>query len=139
MVERHQSESRTPPPSSPAGLTFFFLVLVLASAIDVGAIWALRRFELGQAARIAVALLPLPGNVALIALVLRQIRGLDEFQQRIHFEAVVVAFLSTGVAVFLHGYLQKAQAVGPLNTGFIWVFMFVSYGIGYLIAVNHYK
>jgi hypothetical protein len=139
MIERHEIESRTPPSESPAALALFVLVLVVASAIDIGAILALRRFELGPLARIAVALLPLPGNIALIALVLRGIRKLDEFQKRIHFEAVVVAFLATGVAVFVYGYLQKANAVGPLNTAFIWAFMSFTYCAGYLIAANHYK
>jgi hypothetical protein len=139
MIERHQVEFRTRPSESRASLALFVLVLILASAIDIGAIVALRQFELGLAARIAVALLPLPGNVALIAMVLRGIRKLDEFQKRIHFEAVVVAFLATGVAVFVYGYLQKANAVGPLNTAFIWAFMAVTYSAGYFIAANHYK
>jgi hypothetical protein len=50
-----------------------------------------------------------------------------------------VAFLSTGVAVFVYGYLQKAQAVGPLNMGLVWAFMLIFYAAGYFIAVSHYK
>ncbi len=114
-------------------------VALLASAIDIGASLALRRPDLGSTARIAIALMPLPGNIALIVLVLRGIRKLDEFQKRIHFEAVTVAFLSTGVAVFVYGYLQKAQAVGPLNMGLVWAFMLIFYALGYLIAASHYK
>jgi hypothetical protein len=105
----------------------------------LGASWALERMELGNTARIAVALTPIPGDVALIFLVLRRIRRLDEFQKRIHFEAVTVAFLSTGVAVFVYGYLQKAGAVGPLNMCLVWAFMLLFYAIGYFIAVSHYK
>src|SRR5713226_7569279 len=95
-------------------LMIFVIVFLLATAVDIGASWALGQMELGSTARIAVALTPLPGDVGLIFLVLRRIRRLDEFQKRIHFEAVTVAFLSTGVAVFVYGYLQKAGAVGPL-------------------------
>jgi hypothetical protein len=72
-------------------------------------------------------------------MVLRGIRKLDEFQQRIHFEAVVVAFLATGVTVFVYGYLQKAGAVGPLNTALIWAFMSFAYCLGYFIAARHYR
>jgi hypothetical protein len=115
------------------------ITLLLATAIDIGASFALRRTDLGATARTVIALLPLPGNIALIALVLRAIRRLDEFQKRIHFEAVTVAFLSTGVAVFVYGYLQKAQAVGPLNMGLVWTFMLFFYAIGYFIAKGHYK
>src|SRR5580658_7954408 len=117
----------------------FFLVVLLVTAIDFGAYWALGRTELGNTARIVVALTPLPADIALIVLALRRIRRLDEFQKRIHFEAVTVAFLSTGVAVFVYGYLQKAEAVGPLNMGLVWGFMLVFYAVGYFIAVNHYK
>src|SRR5450755_583066 len=102
------------------------LTAILASAIDVLASFLLQTPPAGTAARVALALMPLPGDIALIVLVLRGIRRLDEFQKRIHFEAVTVAFLSTGVAVFVYGYLQKAEAVGPLNFGIVWAFMLVS-------------
>jgi hypothetical protein len=117
----------------------FFLVVLLVTAIDCGAYWALGRTELGNTARLVVALTPLPADIALIVLALRRIRRLDEFQKRIHFEAVTVAFLSTGIAVFVYGYLQKADAAGPLNMGLVWGFMLVFYAVGYFVAVNHYK
>lgn len=120
-------------------LIVFLAVFLLATAIDIGAFWVLARIELGYTARIAVALTPLPADIALIVLALRRIRRLDEFQKRVHFEAVAVAFLSTGVAVFVYGYLQSAHAVGPLNAGLVWAFMLLFYAIGYLIAVRHYR
>jgi len=115
------------------------LLALLAAAIDIGASFALRQPDLGSTTRVVIALLPIPGNIALIVVVLRGIRRLDEFQKRIHFEAVTVAFLSTGVAVFVYGYLQKAHAVGPLNMGLVWAFMLIFYAIGYCIAASHYK
>jgi len=122
------------------GTAKVLLVTLLSSVvIDVGAIWALHHFELGSAARIAVALSPVPGKIAVIALILRAIRQLDEFQKRIHFEAVTVAFLSTGVAAFVYGYLEKAHAVGPLNLGRVWTFMLLFYAIGVFIAKKHYR
>jgi len=120
-------------------LIVFLLVVLLAAAIDAGAFWVLGRIELGNVARIAVALTPLPADIALIVLVLRRIRRLDEFQKRVHFEAVTVAFLSTGVAVFVYGYLERAHAVGPLNAGLVWAFMLLFYALGYLIAASHYR
>jgi hypothetical protein len=117
----------------------FLVVVLMSAAIDVGAFWALGHIELGNAARIAVALTPLPADIALIVLVLRRIRRLDEFQKRVHFEAVTVAFLSTGVAVFVYGYLQRAHAVGPLNAGLVWAFMLLFYALGYFIAASHYR
>ena len=126
-------------PSFSGRQIMFFLLVLLLTAIDFGAYWVLGRFDLGSAARIAVALTPLPADLAAIVLILRRIRRLDEFQKRVHFEAVTVAFLSTGVAVFVYGYLQSAHAVGPLNAGLVWAFMLLFYGIGYGIAVRHYQ
>jgi hypothetical protein len=120
----------------------WFLLLVtalLASSIDLIASLLLRTPVPTPAARVAIALMPLPGDIALIFLVLRAIRTLDEFQKRIHFEAVAVAFLSTGVAVFVYGYLQQAQVVGSLNAGLVWAFMLIFYAIGYVVAARHYR
>jgi len=113
--------------------------LCVATVIDVGAGWWLGRPGLGQNARIAIALLPIPANLVLIALIVRTIRKLDDFLRQIHLEAVAIAFLLTGLVVFVYGYLEKAQAVRPLNVAIVWLFMAVFYGIGYLIAVRHYR
>jgi hypothetical protein len=113
--------------------------VLLSMLIDICASWALGHIELGSTARIAVALAPVPAKIAVIALILQAIRRLDEFQKRVHFEAVTVAFLSTGVAVFVYGYLQKAHVAGPLDLGWVWTFMVFFYAIGYFIAKVHYK
>ena len=113
--------------------------LCVATVIDVGAGWWLGRPGLGQNARIAIALLPIPANLVLIALIVRTIRKLDDFLRQIHLEAVAIAFLLTGLVVFVYGYLEKAQAVRPLNVATVWLFMALFYGIGYLIAVRHYR
>lgn len=115
------------------------VTLLLSVAIDLGASWALGHIEIGSTARVAVALAPAPAKIAVIALILQAIRRLDEFQKRVHFEAVTVAFLSTGVAVIVYGYLEKAQAVGPLNMGLVWTFMVFFYAIGYFLAKVHYR
>jgi len=124
--------------SNRTWLSLLVVVALLALAVDYVAA-VLRNPALSQTWRIVVALLPIPGDVALIVLVLIGIRRLDDFQKRVHFEAVTVAFLSTGVAVFVYGYLEKAQAVGPLSAGVVWAFMLVFYAIGYFISAGHYK
>jgi len=120
-------------------LTLLIVLAILALAVDYVASVLLRNPALIHSWRVVVALLPVPGDLALIVLVLIGIRRLDDFQKRVHFEAVTIAFLSTGVAVFVYGYLQKAQAVGALNAGLVWAFMLVFYAIGYFVAAGHYK
>jgi hypothetical protein len=136
MVELQARSQRV---DAHSRLGLFALVFVLASAIDAISFWVLPRMQLSPTARIAAGLLPIPGDIALIAMALVRIRRLDEFQKRIHFEAVVVAFLATGVAVFVYGCLQQAHAVGPFNANLVWLFMAVAYAIGYYVAVRHYR
>jgi len=114
-------------------------VALLVAATDIATSLLLARMELGQTARVAIALLPIPANVWLIAIILRTLRRLDEFLKRIQYEAVAAAFLTTGLAALTYGQLQKAQVVGPLNVGLIWGFMGVSYVLGYAVAARHYR
>ena len=114
-------------------------VALLVAATDIFTSLLLARMELGQTARVAIALLPIPANVWLIAIILRSLRRLDEFLKRIQFEAVAVAFFTTGLAALTYGQLQKAHVVGPLNVGLIWGFMAVSYALGYAVAARHYR
>jgi len=114
-------------------------VLCVATAIDIGAGWLLGQPGFGSHTRIIFALLPIPANLVLVAVIVRRIRQLDEFLRHVHLEAVAIAFLLTGLAVFVYGYLQKVQAVRPLNVGIVWIFMALFYGIGYVIAARHYR
>jgi len=139
MHERHHGVPTAETHRSSGSLTRFVLVALLATIVDIGAAMALEQIGLSPAARIAIALLPLPGNLALLVLVLRRIRRLDEFQKRVHLEAVMVAFLATGIAVFVYGYFQKAHVVGPFNVLYIWAFMACFYGVGYAVAMRHYR
>jgi len=86
-----------------------------------------------------IALLPVPANLVLVVLIIRTIRKLDEFLRQVHLEAVAIGFLLTGLAVFVYGYLERADAVRPLNVGIVWFFMLLFYGIGYVIAARHYR
>jgi hypothetical protein len=117
----------------------FWAVLGVGTAVDIGAGWLLSQPGYGPHARIIFALLPIPMNLVLVALIVRRIRQLDEFLRHVHLEAVAIAFLLTGVAVFVYGYLQQAHVMHPLNFGVVWIFMVVFYGIGYLIAARHYR
>jgi hypothetical protein len=136
-IQSDPQELRIPP--SAGGLARLVIVAVVATAIDIAAFYMLARMELSQTARLAVALLPVPADTTLLVMILRRIQRLDEFQKRLQFEAVVIAFLSTALAVFFYGYLQKAQAVGPLSVGLVWAFMAAFYAIGRVVAAGHYK
>ena len=136
MAELHRTLSTCRPST---GSISTILTALLAAAIDIGSASMLRHLDLSPAARIASALLPIPANVALLVMIVRSVRKLDEFQRRVHLEAVVIAFLATGLAVFIYGYLQIAQAVPPLDMALVWGFMGIFYVLGYFIAARHYR
>ena len=127
------------PRNSVERIRTLLIVLCFAAAIDVGAGWLLGKPGFGSHTRIVVALLPIPANLVLVAVIVRAIRQLDEFLRHVHLEAIAIAFLLTGLGVFVYGCLQKAQAVRTLNVGIVWIFMAVFYGIGYVIAARHYR
>jgi hypothetical protein len=114
-------------------------VLCVATAVDIAAGWLLGQHGFGAHTRIIFALLPIPANLVLVGVIVDRIRRLDEFLRHVQLEATAIAFLLTGLAVFVYGYLQKAQAVHPLNVGIVWIFMVLFYGIGYVIATRHYR
>jgi Kef-type K+ transport system membrane component KefB len=134
-----QTERIFPTCGPATGGATVILTALVAAAVDIGASLMLRYLDVSPAARIAMALLPVPANVWLLVMIVRSVRKLDEFQKRVHLEAVVIAFLATGLAVFVYGYLQKAQAVGALNMGLVWGFMGIFYALGYFIAARHYR
>jgi hypothetical protein len=117
----------------------FWVVLAVASAIDLCAnrLWA--QPDYSQPARIVFALLPIPMNLVLLAVIVRRIRALDEFLRRVHLEAAAIAFLLSALGVFIYEGLQKAHCAGPLNAGIAWILMALFYGVGYAIAARHYR
>jgi hypothetical protein len=117
----------------------FWAVLAIASAIDVGATWLLGRSGYPSYARMLFALLPIPANLVLLAMIVRRIRRLDEFLRHVHLEGAAIGFLLTALAVFIYADLQNANYVGPLNVGVAWLLMALFYGIGYVIASRHYR
>ncbi len=88
--------------------------------------------------RVPVALIPLvPSTLALVA-VLRFVRSLDEFQQRIQLEGLAFAFLDTMLITLAYGFLEN---VGLPRPSFIWVapLMIVLWGFGVGIAAWRYR
>ena len=96
----------------------------------------------GPALRALVALLP----VAPIALVLRAmvhfIRGVDELQQRIEFEAVCIAAALVAFAYMTAGFLQAAHVIDvPASAAMLWVFPLLcgTYGIVKAVIARRYR
>jgi len=99
----------------------------------------LKRLDPSGVLRIAAALLAVPPTAFLAWTFVRWIRGLDELQHRIVFEAVAAAFiLSILAAVALEG-LQRAGYVAGVRPEDGWVGMVALYGATYLWAARRYR
>lgn len=112
-----------------------YTVLLFASLL------LLRSVE-APALRALIALLP----VAPIALVLRAmvhfIRGVDELQQRIEFEAVCIAAALVSFGYMTAGFLQMARVIDvPSGVAMLWVFPLVcgTYGVAKSIVARRYR
>ena len=113
--------------------------VIAACYLDILASRLLDQTGFSAMQRFWIATIPLPGEIALIAMVLYLVRSLDEFKRQMRLEAVTFAFLATGVGVFVYGYVQKAGLVGPFHAAWIWIFMLVTYGLGHLMAIWRYR
>lgn len=117
------------------------LIVVAALAIGIDLItWLIfSRFNPGRTVTRILAVLPFPGNVALIVMVFRAITRLDEFKKRIHLEAVLFAFLTTLLAVLAFCSLRVARLVGQLHGAHVLWLMIITYAGGYVLALRRYK
>jgi len=66
----------------------------------------LRRDGLEQPWQIAVALLPMLPACGICAVVVRQVRRMDELQRRVQVEALALAFAGTALITFSYGFLE---------------------------------
>lgn len=114
-------------------------VVVVACFLDLLASRLLEQTGFSPVQRFWIAMIPLPGEIVFIAMLLHLVRALDEFKRQMRLEAVTFAFLATGIGVFVYGYVQKAGLVGPFRAAWIWIFMLVTYAVGHLIAVWRYR
>lgn len=93
------------------------------------------------AARVAVALLPLPFFLLMLLGLIREIRRMDEMHRQIQFEALTVAFPVTLVFLMTLGLVEVARPLDPRNWGFrhIWPFLVLAYSIGLALAMRRYR
>jgi hypothetical protein len=117
-------------------------LILLASLVVAGAMLlssALLRLEPHGAARVAVALLPLPPLLAMFYVIRRVITGLDELHVRMQLEALAGSFVLDCVLIVLVGQLQRAGYVEPGNWSDVYALMSLSYVACYLLVAWRYR
>lgn len=80
--------------------TGIYLALTIASVIALGALHPT------GALAIALALIPAIASVGIVRAHLLSVREMDEFQQRLHYEAILIAAAVTAFASVAYGFLE---------------------------------
>jgi len=87
--------------------------------VVIAASFALKGMELSKTMQVVVALLPVIPIVFVVKAILRVARDSDELIQRIHFQAVVLSAITTGMLTFAYGFLEN---IGFPHFPTIWTF-----------------
>jgi hypothetical protein len=117
---------------------FAVSVAALISSV-IGITWFLETRELERSSRLALALVPPVIYVFNLIFLLRLLRSVDEFLQRIHLEALAIAFTALAVAIVTCEYLRKAGVISLLKPDHVLMMMMVGLLVGYLIAWRRYQ
>lgn len=113
-----------------AYVALLFASLLLLRQLDAPALRAL------------VAVLPAAPIAFVLRSMVRFIRGVDEMQQRIEFEAICIAAALVSFVYMTGGFLQMARVIDvPAGLAMLWVFPLVcgTYGIAKSIVARRYR
>lgn len=116
-----------------------YFAALLSAAGTILSSFILKRTDTGGALRVAVALIAVPPSAFLVWTFVRWIRGLDELEHRIVFQAVSFAFVTAILAMIGLEGLQKAGLLTGLGWESAWEGMVFLYAAGYAWARRRYR
>ena len=92
----------------------------------------------GTALAVVVALVPVLPFLYAMAAVVGNVREQDEYQRRVHLEAVLITALLTGGLTFSYGLLESAALVPDLPMTVVAPFMILVWGAAFAIIFRRY-
>jgi len=97
--------------------------------------------DISPALRIAAALLPIPPFSFMLWKIIKGVRHMDELEQRIHLEALAVAFPLALILLMTLGLLELAVQLPPDDLGYrhVWAFLPALYFGGLALARRRYQ
>jgi hypothetical protein len=115
----------------------------------VGALWILLYFlarmllaksTAPTGVRVVIALAPIPAFVAFLWLVIKGVRSADEFERRIHLEALAVAYPLAMLLLMVLALLQRAVALKFEDWSYahVWYYLPLFYLFGLWMARRRY-
>jgi hypothetical protein len=95
--------------------------------------------EHGPAARAALAAIGIAGFLPWVFVSAKAILAQDEFNQRIHFVALSIAFAVIGTASFACGFLRNAGLIPELPFSDLWIAMVMVWWISMFLTSRYYR
>lgn len=104
-------------------------LILVSGAVTILAVFASSRLleqqPMGSGGRLALALLPLPFSLIMLALYVRLVRQADEFQRKVFLDSLAIAFPAAMILGMTVEYLQKAGFALGMDIGRVWPLMFL--------------
>jgi hypothetical protein len=103
--------------------------------------WLLKHVAMATWLRVLVALMPMPPFVCCLILFIRNVRGMDELQRRIHLEALAIAFPLTMLLLMTLGLLERAVDLPFEDWSYlhVWYYLPIFYFGGLAYATRRYQ
>jgi hypothetical protein len=112
--------------------------LAIYAALLVASIYLTRTLHPDGLAQYAIVLTPMLGIVGCVWAIIRQLRRLDEMQQRIQLEALAISFAGSAFGSLAWGFAESAGAP-HLPTFLIWPIMAALWVVGGIISHRRYR
>jgi hypothetical protein len=90
--------------------------------------------------RVAIALAPIPAFAGFLWLVIKGVRSADEFERRIHLEALAVAYPLAMLLLMILALLQRAIELKFEDWSYahVWYYLPIFYFLGLMLARRRY-
>lgn len=113
---------------------------ILWLALYFGARAILKQEGLGAGLRVGIALLPVPVFATFLWHAIRSIRSADEFERRIHLEALAVAFPLAMLLLTTLALMERAVALRFEDWSYahVWIYLPIFYLGGLTLARRRY-
>ena len=129
----------TPAPKSRSSRTFyFFLAWIL---LYFAARLLLEKAQFGTGVRVGIALVPIPFFAAFLWHTVRDVRSADEFERRIHLEALAIAYPLAMLLLMTLALMQRAVELKFEDWSYahVWIYLPVFYFLGLTLARRRYR
>lgn len=118
-------------------------LLLAVGALTILSVFAssylLEKQPMHSGSRLALALLPLPFSLMLLAVYVRLVRTADELQKRVFLESLAIAWPAAMIFGMTIEYLQKAGFAMGMDVGRVWPLMMMLWAPALLYSYRRYR